>query len=186
MNTAGVDEVGRGSLAGPVVSAAVILKKGIKLGLLKDSKRINFKNRLKIANHIKKNSYHSIGIASVKEIQKFNILKATLLSMKRAINKLKIKPQKILIDGNFAPKGLKNCKTVIKGDEKIKCISAASIIAKVYRDLIMIKLSKKFKKYCWDKNFGYGTKQHLINLRKFGVSTHHRKNFKPVYYILLK
>ena len=81
---------------------------------------------------------------------------------------------------------MKNCKTVIKGDEKVKCISAASIIAKVYRDLIMIKLSKKFKKYCWDKNFGYGTKQHLINLRKFGVSTHHRKNFKPVYYILLK
>ena len=161
MNTAGVDEVGRGSLAGPVVSAAVILKKGIKLGLLKDSKRINLKNRLKIANHIKKNSYHSIGIASVNEIQKFNILKATLLSMKRAINKLKIKPQKILIDGNFAPKGLKNCKTVIKGDEKVKCISAF-IIAKVYRDLIMIKLSKKFKKYCWDKTLDMETKQHLI------------------------
>ena len=185
IKTAGVDEVGRGCLAGPVVSAAVILRKGIKLQLLKDSKKINFHERLKIAEHIKKNSYHSIGVASVEEIQKLNILRATLLSMKRAISKLKIKPQKILIDGNFAPQGLKNCKTIIKGDEKIKCISAASIIAKAYRDLIMIKLSKKFKKYSWEKNFGYGTPDHIYGLKKYGITKHHRKKFKPVHNILI-
>ena len=99
------------------------------------------------------------------------------------INK-NIKPELILIDGNFAPKGLKNYKTIINGDEKIKEISAASIVAKVYRDKFMIKLSEKFSNYSWDKNFGYGTKAHLEGLKKFGVTTHHRKSFKPVHKIL--
>tara|TARA_B100000941_G_scaffold107212_1_gene74973 strand:+ start:25 stop:594 length:570 start_codon:yes stop_codon:yes gene_type:complete len=184
--TAGVDEVGRGCLAGPVVSAAVILKEGINLKLLKDSKKITFKKRLEISDHIKKNSFFSIGIASVEEILKFNILGASLLSMKRAIEKLTIKPSLILIDGNFAPKGLKNFKTVINGDEKIKAISAASIIAKVYRDKFMIKLSEKFTNYAWEKNFGYGTKAHLEGLKKFGITSHHRKDFRPVHKILSK
>ena len=182
--TAGVDEVGRGCLAGPVVSAAVILKKSIDLSLLKDSKKITFKNREKVSEHIKNNSYYSIGIASVNEILNLNILQASLLSMKRAIERLTVKPGLTLIDGNFAPKGLKNYKTIINGDEKIKVISAASIIAKVYRDHFMIKLSKKFSNYAWERNFGYGTKAHLEGLKKFGVTSHHRKCFKPIHKIL--
>ena len=182
--TAGVDEVGRGCLAGPVVSAAVILKDGINLNLLRDSKKISFKRREEISDHIKSNSFFSIGIASVDEILKFNILGASLLSMKRAIENLEIKPNLTLIDGNFAPKGLKNYKTIVNGDEKIKVISAASIIAKVYRDRFMIKLSEKFSNYAWERNFGYGTKAHLEGLKKFGVTSHHRKGFKPIHKIL--
>ena len=182
--TAGVDEVGRGCLAGPVVSAAVILKKSIDLSILKDSKKISFKKRAKIAEHIKLNSIYAIGLASVEEILKINILQAALLSMKRAIDQLTVKPELILIDGNFAPLGLKNFKTIINGDEKIKSISAASIIAKVYRDELMIKLSKKFQNYAWERNFGYGTKAHIEGLKKFGITSHHRKGFKPVYKML--
>ena len=184
MITAGVDEVGRGCLAGPVVSAAVVLKKSINLNLLKDSKKISFNKRKEISEHIKKNSYYALGIASVEEILNLNILQASLLSMKRAILKLEIKPGITLIDGNFAPKGLKNYKTIINGDEKIKVISAASIIAKVYRDKFMIRLSKKFSNYAWDRNFGYGTKAHFEGLKKFGVTSHHRKGFKPIHKIL--
>ena len=182
--TAGVDEVGRGCLAGPVVSAAVILKKGIDLSLLKDSKKIKFNMREEISEHIKDYSYYSIGIASVNEILNLNILQASLLSMKRAIERLTVKPGLTLIDGNFAPEGLKNYKTIINGDEKIKVIGAASIIAKVYRDRLMINLSKKFSNYAWEKNFGYGTKAHLEGLKKFGITSHHRKSFKPVHKIL--
>ena len=181
---AGVDEVGRGCLAGPVVSAAVVLKKSINLNLLKDSKKISFNKRKEISEHIKKNSYYALGIASVEEILNLNILQASLLSMKRAIEKLEIKPGITLIDGNFAPRGLKNYKTIINGDEKIKVISAASIIAKVYRDRFMIRLSKKFSNYAWDRNFGYGTKAHFEGLKKFGVTSHHRKGFKPIHKIL--
>ncbi len=181
---AGVDEVGRGCLAGPVVSAAVILKKSVNLKLLKDSKKITFKKREDIYEHIKENSYFAIGVASVEEILKLNILHASLLSMKRAINQLLIKPDITLIDGNYAPEGIKNYKTIVNGDEKIKAISAASIIAKVYRDRLMIKLSEEFSNYAWERNFGYGTKAHLKGLKKFGVTTHHRKGFKPVHKIL--
>ena len=182
--TAGIDEVGRGCLAGPVVSAAVILKDGINLNLLKDSKKVSFKKRGEIANHIKSHSHYAIGIASVDEILNLNILQASLLSMKRALEKLNVKPDLTLIDGNFAPRGLKNYKTIINGDEKIKVISAASIIAKVYRDNLMIKLSQEFSNYAWESNFGYGTKAHLAGLKKFGITSHHRKGFKPVHKIL--
>ena len=113
---AGVDEVGRGCLAGPVVSCVVILKKNIKKKLLKDSKMIPFKDRLYIADHIKKNSWFSIGIASVSEIDKYNVFNASLLSMERAIKKLKKKPDLYLIDGTHGPKKIKNFKTVIKVD----------------------------------------------------------------------
>ena len=116
--------------------------KGINLNLLKDSKKISFKKRKVISDHIKNNSYFAIVIASVEEILNLNILQASLQSKRRAIEKLEIKPGLTLIDGNFAPKGLKNYKTIINGDEKIKVISAASIIAKVYRDSFMIRLSK--------------------------------------------
>ena len=182
--TAGVDEVGRGCLAGPVVSAAVILKENINLNLLKDSKKISFKKRQEISEHIKSHSFYAIGLATVDEILDLNILQASLLSMKRALDKLTIKPDLTLIDGNFAPSGLKKFKTIINGDEKIKVISAASIIAKVYRDNFMIKLSKEFSNYAWENNFGYGTKAHLEGLKKFGITSHHRKGFKPVHKIL--
>ena len=184
--TAGIDEVGRGCLAGPVVSAAVILKEGINLDLLKDSKKISFKKRLEISDHIKSHSHYAIGLASVDEILDLNILQASLLSMKRALKRLTVKPDLTLIDGNFAPSGLKNFKTIINGDEKIKVISAASIIAKVYRDNLMIKLADKFSNYAWESNFGYGTKAHLEGLKKFGITSHHRKAFKPIYKMLLK
>ena len=181
---AGGDEVGRGCLAGPVVSAAVVLKKGVNLRLLKDSKKIPFIRRVEISEHIKNNSHYSIGIASVKEILNLNILQASLLSMKRAIEQLAVKPSLTFIDGNFAPKGLKNYRTIVRGDEKIKAISAASIIAKVYRDKLMIKLSEKYSYYAWEKNFGYCTKAHIEGLKKFGATIHHRKSFKPVHKIL--
>ena len=178
--------MGRGCLAGPVVSAAVILKKGTKLKNIKDSKKLNFTQRLEISKYIKKNSIFSIGIASVNEIEKLNILNASLLSMKRAILGLSKKPDLVLVDGIFAPEITFDCKTIIKGDEKIKCIGAASILAKVYRDKIMIKMSKKYKNYSWNKNFGYGTKQHILGLKKYGLTTMHRKNFKPIHKMLLK
>ena len=184
MITAGVDEVGRGCLAGPVVSAAVILKENINLKLLKDSKKISFKKRTEIAEHIKLNSTYAIGLATVEEILNLNILQAALLSMKRAIDKLSIKPELVLIDGNFAPKGLKNFETIINGDEKVKSIGAASIIAKVFRDQLMIKLSEKFHNYAWERNFGYGTKAHMEGLKKFGITSHHRKSFKPIHKML--
>ena len=182
--TAGIDEVGRGCLAGPVVSAAVILKEGINLDLLKDSKKISFKKRLEISDHIKSHSHYAIGLASVEEILDLNILQASLLSMKRALNRLSVKPDLTLIDGNFAPSGLKNFKTIINGDKKIKVISAASIVAKVYRDHLMIKLADEFSNYAWESNFGYGTKAHLDGLKKFGVTSHHRKGFRPVHKIV--
>ena len=160
--TAGVDEVGRGSLMGPVYAAAVILNSSIDIKLLKDSKSIAKDKRELLSNYIKKNSTWAVGKASVKEIDKINILQASLLAMKRAIKKLKIKPSHILIDGNKVPE-LKNynLKAVIKGDQKIPSISAASILAKVSRDQFIIGLSVKHNGYYWGQNFGYGTKRHL-------------------------
>ena len=183
---AGVDEVGRGCLAGPVFSAAVILKNNINTKDIKDSKKIPFKKRILLSKYIKKNSIYAIGSASVEEINRINILNASLLSMQRALKKLKHKPSIAYIDGPHVPKNVKvKCKTFIKGDEKIICISAASIIAKVARDLFMIKLAKKYPKYRWNKNFGYGTGDHLFGLKKYGVTKHHRKKFNPVHKMLM-
>ena len=183
---AGVDEVGRGCLAGPVFAAAVILNKKINKKGIKDSKKIPFKKRILLSKYIKKNSVYAVGTASVNEIDKINILNASLLSMQRALDKLKLKPSVAYIDGLFAPKNLKiKCRTLIKGDEKIPSIAAASIIAKVTRDLFMTELGKKFPKYKWNKNFGYGTSAHLKSLKKYGITKHHRKKFKPVHNILM-
>ena len=178
---AGVDEVGRGSLIGPVYAAAVILNKKINKKLLKDSKTISKDKRELLSKYIKKNSIWAIGKASVKEIDKINILQASLLAMTRAIKKLKKKPTQVLIDGNKVP-DLKNynLKAVIKGDQKIPSISAASIIAKVSRDKFISTLAKNNKGYGWDQNFGYGTKQHLKAIKKLGINKHHRKTFSPI------
>ena len=183
---AGVDEVGRGCLAGPVFAAAVILNNNINTKAIKDSKKIPFQKRILLSKYIKKNSTYAIGTASVKEINEINILNASLLSMKRALNKLKPKPTLAYIDGLFVPKNTKiKCKAFVKGDEKIISIAAASIVAKATRDLFMIKLGKKFPKYRWNKNFGYGTTEHLNGLKKYGVTKHHRKKFKPIHNILM-
>ena len=182
---AGVDEVGRGCLAGPVFSAAVILNEKINKKDIKDSKKISFKKRILLSEYIKKNSIFAVGTASVGEINKINILNASLLSMQRALNKLKRKPSIAYIDGLFAPKNIKiKYRTFIRGDKKITSIAAASIIAKVSRDLFMIKLAKKYPKYNWHKNFGYGTKDHLNGLKKYGVTKHHRKKFSPIHNML--
>ena len=183
---AGVDEVGRGCLAGPVFAAAVILNNKINIKNIKDSKKIPFKKRIMLSNYIKKNSVYAIGTANVDEINKINILNASLLSMQRALKKLKHQPSVAYIDGLFAPKNIKmKCKTFVKGDEKITCIAAASIVAKVARDIFMIRLAKKYPKYSWNKNFGYGTAAHLQGLKKYGITKYHRKKFKPIHKILM-
>jgi len=178
---AGVDEVGRGSLIGPVYAAAVILNKSINRKLLKDSKSLTKSKREILSKYIKKNSVWSIGKASVKEIEKINILNASLLAMKRAIKKLKKKPALVLVDGNKSPE-IKNYnfKSIIKGDQKIPSISAASIIAKVTRDKMITNMGKKFKGYYWDQNYGYGTKQHLKAIKNLGVTSEHRRTFSPI------
>ena len=182
---AGVDEVGRGSLVGPVFAAAVIFKKNVDKKKFKDSKQLSKDKRNFLEKYIKKNCFWTVGTASLKEIEKLNILNASLLAMKRAIIKLKSKHAIVLIDGNKSPylNGYK-LKCVVKGDQKIPEISAASIIAKVARDRLITKMSKKFNKYSWDKNAGYGTKEHLIAIKKFGVTKHHRKTFGPIHNIL--
>ncbi len=178
---AGVDEVGRGSLIGPVYAAAVILNNSINKKILIDSKKLTKNKRERLSKYIKRNSIWSIGKASVKEIEKNNVLNASLLAMKRAIVKLKKKPTLVLVDGNKLPKIKKyKLNSMIKGDQKIPSISAASIIAKVTRDKMISALGKKFKGYCWDKNYGYGTKQHLKAIKNLGITSHHRKTFSPI------
>ena len=182
---AGVDEVGRGSLVGPVFAATVIFKKNLNKKKIKDSKQLSKNQRNLLEKYIKKNSIWTIGSASLKEIEELNILNASLLAMKRSIKKLRSKSYLIMIDGNKLPtmNGYK-LKSVIRGDQKVPEISAASIIAKVSRDRLISKMSKKFTNYAWNKNSGYGTKQHLKAIKKFGVTKHHRKTFSPIHNIL--
>ena len=181
---AGIDEVGRGPLAGPVIAAAVILdRKNIPEGI-NDSKKIPKAKRILLAEKIKENSIYAYGAASEIEIDEINILQASLLAMKRASDGLSVVPKTTLIDGNFKPDIKNNTISIIKGDSKSVSIAAASILAKVYRDEIMLKYSKQFPEYGFQTNSGYGTKEHLSALKNFGITPIHRKSFKPVHNIL--
>ena len=175
---AGVDEVGRGSLVGSVFSAAVILHPSISIENLADSNKISSKNRIKLSNSIIINSLSvSIGVATKSEIDLMNIHHATLLSMKRAVDNLSITPDKIYFDGLYVPDLNIESHAIVKGDSKIKEISAASIIAKVARDNEMAHLNKAFTIYDFTKNKGYGTPHHLQAISFFGKTIHHRESF---------
>ena len=176
---AGIDEVGRGCLAGPVVSAAVILPEGFSHPIIKDSKKMSEKKRDEAFRIIQENSIAiSVGISDPEEIDSINILQATFVSMKKAIDGLSVVPSKLLIDGDKFPghKGIP-FECIIKGDSKVQSISAASIIAKVTRDRLMKDLAKKFPHYLWESNVGYGTKDHMDAIEKNGLSKHHRRSF---------
>lgn len=175
----GIDEVGRGALAGPVISAAVILDFDNVPSNIKDSKKLNQKEReLKFSEIISSALDIGIGSSDNREIDDINILQATLLSMKRAYLKLSVHPKVALIDGNKAPDIKCKTKTIINGDNKSLSIAAASIIAKVHRDKLMREIHKKLPCYNFNNNVGYGTKEHYNAIRLNGVSVFHRKSFK--------
>jgi len=179
---AGVDEAGRGPLAGEVYAAAVILNPDDPIDGLRDSKKLSPKRRSDLCIQIKQRSLAwSISFASVEEIDKLNILNATLLAMERAIAGLDILPEIALVDGNKAP-SLKGVEvfTVIKGDQKEPCISAASIIAKVARDERLMVLDHIYPKWGFKRHKGYGTKIHIEAIKKYGITPLHRKSFEPI------
>ena len=174
----GVDEAGRGPLAGPVVAAACILPANIVIDGLNDSKKLTEKKREKIYNEIvEKAISYSIAMASVEEIEEINILNAALLAMKRAIAGLKIVPDLALIDGNTARNFDLPVKTIVGGDAKSPSIAAASILAKVTRDRMCYEFNKEYPEYGFAKHKGYGTKLHMEALRKYGVTPIHRPSF---------
>jgi ribonuclease HII len=177
---AGVDEVGRGPLAGSVVAAAVILPDNYE-GLLCDSKQLSHNARVKLAAEIKSQAVSwALGEASVQEIDTINILQASLLAMKRAVMALKVQPDMVLVDGNKLPDWQYQARAIIKGDQIEPAISAASIIAKVARDEMLINLDAKYPEYGFAKHKGYGTKAHMLALEKYGPTVWHRKSFAPV------
>ena len=176
----GVDEAGRGCLAGPVTAACVILPKNFSSKRLNDSKKISKITRDKLRVKIEKEAI-SFSIAHIfsDEIDKINILNATIKAMHISISKLKIKPERIIIDGNyFKPYNNIPYNCIIKGDEKFQNIAAASILAKTYRDELMSSLDKAFPKYFWNENKGYATKKHRESIKQNGITIHHRKTFK--------
>jgi ribonuclease HII len=180
---AGVDEAGRGPLAGPLfVSAVVLGKEGLKIEGVNDSKKLSEKKREYLYEIIKeKASYWSIVEISPQEIDKKNILRATMDGMTKAVKNLMIKPDICLIDGNRLPKDIAIfSKAIVKGDSKYASIAAASILAKVSRDRFMKKLHYQFPQYNFIKNKGYGTKEHIAAIRKYGITPWHRKSYKPI------
>ena len=184
----GVDEVGRGPLAGPVTAAAVFVdRQKITLDLLTkidDSKKIPPKQRATISKQIEGIAIIGIGWASSSEIDQLNILEATMLAMQRAIFSLRkqiiLDPDYILIDGNKVPRLDFPSKAIVRGDEKSLSIAAASIVAKSKRDAFMTSLSKLYPGYGWEKNAGYGTREHLAAIEREGITVHHRRSFKPI------
>ncbi len=182
---AGVDEVGRGPLAGPVVAAAVVLNLDVVPDGLNDSKKLTAKRRAKLEDLIRETAYVAIGEASVEEIDELNILRASHLAMERAVAALNPAPDYLLIDGNMIPKHLKQpSQVVIKGDARSVSIAAASIVAKNWRDRLMVDLAQQHPGYGWETNAGYPSKQHREALQNLGVTPHHRRSFKPVHNIL--
>lgn len=178
---AGVDEVGRGPLIGAVVTAAVILDPNKPIEGLTDSKKLSHKKRLFLAEEIKqKAKAWALGRAEASEIDELNILHATMLAMQRAVNQLKITPHFVLVDGNRIPQLTMPAQAVIKGDSLVAEISAASILAKVARDLEMEELDKRYPQYAFAQHKGYPTKLHLEKLAEFGPLPEHRRSFAPV------
>lgn len=175
---AGVDEVGRGCLAGPVVSAAVIFPSGVFIDGVNDSKQLTERERNTLLPLIYENALaFSVSAVSHGQIDRINILQASLTAMSMAVGKLKVQPHLILVDGNKTFNYNVPALPIIKGDAKSFCIAAASIIAKVNRDNIMRRLSKRFPQYLWAKNKGYATKEHIDAIKHYGASPLHRKTF---------
>ncbi len=182
---AGVDEVGRGPLAGAVVTAAVILNPDKPIKGLDDSKKISEKKRSILAQQIKELALcYCLARAEHGEIDDLNIFQATLLAMRRAVEGLRIRPDRVLVDGKFCPDITYSCEAVVKGDSRVAAISAASILAKVERDNEMIALDKVWPGYGFAKHKGYPTKVHIEALQKLGVTPIHRRSYKPVQKIL--
>ncbi|MCA0929340.1 ribonuclease HII [Ruegeria profundi] len=185
LRIAGVDEVGRGPLAGPVVACAVILNpEDIPAGL-HDSKKLTAKRRIALEAVLRDRAEFAVAEASVSEIDEHNILRASHLAMERAVAALDPAPDFLLIDGNLVPRGLTiPARAVVKGDAHSVSIAAASIIAKNWRDQLMVDLAQQHPGYGWETNAGYPSKQHKEALQNLGVTPHHRRSFKPVHNIL--
>lgn len=175
----GVDEAGRGPLAGPVCAAAVILPEGAVIAGLDDSKKLTEKKREKLYNIIKETAVaYSVAYGTLEEIETVNILEATYLAMNRAIEGLSVKPDFALIDGNRVPRGIKiPCETIVKGDSKSMSVAAASVLAKVTRDRLMLEYDKKYPEYNFKKHKGYGTKEHTELIKQYGPCEIHRFSF---------
>ena len=180
---AGCDEVGRGCLCGPVVAAAVILDESFEQNLVNDSKKLTLKTRFELDDYIKNNvKDFAVAELSPESIDKHNILNASIHAMHLALDKLTIRPELILVDGNkFHPYNYIPHQCIIKGDSKILSIAAASILAKNYRDQLMIELHEEFPEYGWNMNMGYATKSHREALKKYGPTKYHRKSFRLEY-----
>ncbi len=181
---AGIDEAGRGPWAGPVVAAAVILDPENLPEGLRDSKTLSEKRRGELAAALWQTSSIGVGVASVEEIDRINILQATLLAMVRAAANLPLRPAACIVDGKIKPKLRVPAYTVVKGDAKSFSIAAASIIAKATRDRMMRELAREFPHYAWEKNKGYGAPAHREALETHGVTPHHRKSFAPIHNML--
>ena len=178
---AGCDEAGRGCLAGSVFAAAVIFPENYENQLLNDSKQLSEKKRYQLRTIIEHDAIAwAIGIVTVAEIDKINILNASILAMHRALDSLSVKPQAIIIDGNrFKPYNNLPHTTIVKGDGKYLSIAAASILAKTYRDDYMRELAKKYPQYGWERNMGYPTPEHIAAIKAFGLTPEHRRSFHP-------
>lgn len=182
---AGVDEAGRGPLAGPVVAAAVILDELAPIKGLKDSKQLTARARERLYDEIRAKALCCcIAQASVAEIDALNILQATLLAMRRAVEGLRLRPHRVLVDGNQLPLLPMPALAIVKGDAKVKAISAASIVAKVHRDRLCLELHARHPQYGFDGHKGYPTPAHLAALREHGASPEHRRSFAPVRAVL--
>ncbi len=181
----GVDEAGRGPLCGPVVAAAVTLVRDRIPDGLNDSKKLTAKRRAELYDLIHQSADVGVGIASVEEIHIHNILRASHLAMTRAISALRRTADHVLIDGNMIPQGLSvSAEAIVQGDGRSLSIAAASIVAKVTRDRIMVDLAQQHPGYGWEHNAGYATKDHVDALRNLGVTPHHRRSFKTIHNIL--